>query len=81
MKIHIIIGKNYGDEGKGLAVDYFAGTAKRRGTPVLVVRHNGGAQAGHTVDRRNGRFIFHQLSSGSFLGADTLWAKTFLPDL
>lgn len=81
MKIHIIIGKNYGDEGKGLAVDYFAKKAKMRGDSVLVVRHNGGAQAGHTVDRRNGRFIFHQLSSGSFLGADTLWAKTFLPDL
>ncbi len=28
-----------------------------------------------------GRFIFHQLSSGSFSKADTLWAKTFLPDL
>lgn len=81
MKIHIIIGKNYGDEGKGLAVDYFARKAAERGRSVLVIRHNGGAQAGHTVDRPDGRFIFHQLSSGSFSKADTLWAKTFLPDL
>lgn len=81
MKIHIIVGKNYGDEGKGLAVDYFAERAKSRGEHALVIRHNGGAQAGHTVDRPAGRFIFHQLSSGSFAGADTFWADTFLPDL
>ena len=78
---HIIIGKNFGDEGKGLAVDYFALQAQKNNMPCLVIRHNGGAQAGHTVDLPDTRFVFHQLSSGSFRGADTLWAETFLPDL
>lgn len=81
MEAQIIIGKSFGDEGKGLATDYFARQAQQSGKPCLVVRHNGGAQAGHTVDCREGRFVFHQLSSGSFRGADTLWADAFLPDL
>lgn len=74
-----VIGKNFGDEGKGLAVDYLALQAK--GEPVLVIRHNGGAQSGHTVDLPDKRFIFHELSSGSFRGADTFWADTFYPDM
>ena len=73
---YAVIGNNYGDEGKGLAVDYLTLSGHN-----LVVRHNGGAQAGHTVDREDGRFVFHELSSGSFNGADTYWADTFLPDL
>lgn len=73
---YAVIGNNYGDEGKGLAVDYLTLSGHN-----LVVRHNGGAQAGHTVDREDGRFVFHELSSGSFNGADTYWANTFFPDL
>ncbi len=81
MKIDIVIGKNFGDEGKGLAVDLFAKEAQDKNIACLVIKHNGGAQAGHTVDLPMGRFIFHQLSSGSFRGADTFWDKTYLPDL
>lgn len=81
MNVRIVIGKSFGDEGKGLAVDYFSDLAEKSGRRCLVIRHNGGAQAGHTVDLQNGRFVFHQLSSGSFRSADTLWADTFLPDL
>ena len=73
---YAVIGNNYGDEGKGLAVDYLTLSGHN-----LVVRHNGGAQAGHTVDREDKRFVFHELSSGSFNGADTYWAETFFPDL
>ena len=73
---YAVIGNNYGDEGKGLAVDYLTLSGHN-----LVVRHNGGAQAGHTVDREDKRFVFHELSSGSFNGADTYWADTFFPDL
>ena len=43
--IHIVIGKNFGDEGKGLAVDYFAMRAREAEMPCLVIRYNGGAQA------------------------------------
>ena len=73
---YAVIGNNYGDEGKGLAVDYLTLSGHN-----LVVRHNGGAQAAHTVDREDKRFVFHELSSGSFNGADMYWASTFLPDL
>ena len=76
--IFAVIGKNFGDEGKGLAVDYLSARAEGK---VLVIRHNGGAQSGHTVDLETKRFVFHELSSGSFRGADTLWADTFYPDL
>ena len=75
--IRCIIGAGYGDEGKGLAADYFSLQSKN----TLVVRHNGGAQSGHTVEFPDKRFIFHELSSGSFRGADTYWADTFLPDI
>lgn len=75
--ITAIIGCHYGDEGKGLATDFYASGP---GT-VLVIRHNGGAQSGHTVEIGDRRFVFHELSSGSFRGADTYWAPTFFPDL
>lgn len=81
MGVYAIIGKNFGDEGKGLATDCYALRAQKNNKTCLGIRHNGGAQAGHTVDLEGSRFIFHQLSSGSFRMADTLWAPTFLPDV
>ena len=76
-KIRAVIGKGFGDEGKGLAVDYFCSKVPE----TIVIKHNGGAQAGHTVELGDKRFVFHQLSSGSFRHADTLWAETYYPDL
>ena len=76
-RITVVIGKNFGDEGKGLATDYFTGQIPA----ALVIKHNGGAQAGHTVDRPGQRFVFHQLSSGSFHNVPTYLSETFLPDL
>ncbi len=76
-KITIVTGKNFGDEGKGLATDFFTGQS----SDALAIKHNGGAQAGHTVDRTDRRFVFHQLSSGSFHGVPTYLSATFLPDL
>lgn len=72
-----VIGKNFGDEGKGLATDFLC----LSGAKNLVVRANGGAQSGHTVEIGAKRFVFHELSSGSFRGADTYWAATFHPDM
>ena len=79
MKTIVIIGKNFGDEGKGLATDFFSSSCQN----ALVVRTNGGAQSGHTVEKEapQKRFVFHELSSGSFNGASTLWADSFYPDL
>lgn len=80
MRVIAVIGKNFGDEGKGMAVDYFSLDSGK----TLVVRHNGGAQSGHTVVRKTPekkRFVFHELSSGSCRGADTLWIDSFYPDI
>ena len=48
MKIYAVIGANFGDEGKGLVTNKLA----EKLTNAIVVRHNGGAQAGHTVCKR-----------------------------
>lgn len=74
--ITAIIGANYGDEGKGLAVNYFTREGKN-----LVVRHNGGAQSGHTVEVGDKRFVFHEIGSGTLNGAATFWDGTYHPDL
>lgn len=76
-RVNVVIGKGFGDEGKGLAVDYLCS----RYNNSLVVKHNGGAQAGHTVDLPDKRFVFHQLSSGSFRKAATFFSDTYYPDL
>lgn len=77
--VDIIIGANYGDEGKGLATDYFAEKAARKGKQVLVVCSNGGAQRGHTVDLGDGRrHVFHHFGSGSYAGADTFLDYHFI---
>lgn len=75
-EIKVVIGKNFGDEGKGQTVSDLC-----KGASALVVRHNGGAQAGHTVEEGAFRFVFHQIGSGSLWGAPTYWSHTFLPDL
>jgi len=53
-----ILGLQWGDEGKGKVVDYFAGGAD------IVARFGGGANAGHTVVTDQGKFILHLLPSG-----------------
>lgn len=75
-EIKVVIGKNFGDEGKGAIVNLLC-----RNQKALVVRGNGGAQAGHTVEEGSFRFVFHQLGSGSLQGCPVFWSKYFLPDL
>lgn len=73
MKLQAVIGAQFGDEGKGLITDYLARPR------ALVVRHNGGAQAGHTVITPEGlRHEFHHVGAGSFRGAHTLLARRFI---
>jgi adenylosuccinate synthase len=54
-----VIGLQWGDEGKGKVVDILAETSD------IVVRYNGGANAGHTVVVGNDKFALHLLPSGS----------------
>jgi len=75
MKVYAVIGANYGDEGKGLITDYLASKSSR----AVVVRFNGGAQAGHTVVTPDGRrHVFHHFGSGSFTGATTFLSRYFI---
>ncbi|MCR5251819.1 MAG: adenylosuccinate synthetase [Lachnospiraceae bacterium] len=75
--IRIVIGANYGDEGKGLMTDYFAAEALGRKRRTLVICSNGGAQRGHTVTTPEGvRHVFHHFGSGTLAGADT-WLPRF----
>lgn len=77
--VKIVIGANFGDEGKGLMTDYFAGNARARGQSCLTVCHNGGCQRGHTVVSPAGlRHVFHHFGSGSMEGADTYLASEFI---
>lgn len=72
----VVIGANFGDEGKGLVTDFLAA---RSGGDTLVVRMNGGAQAGHTVATPDGqRHVFSHFGSGSFAGASTLLSRFFV---
>ena len=76
MNVKIVIGSNYGDEGKGLASRYFA--QKAEGS-CLTVLHNGGAQRGHTVDYLEGkRFVYHHLACGTADGSDTYFEQNFI---
>lgn len=76
MKVAVVIGANYGDEGKGLITDYLAAAD---GLNTLVVRFNGGAQAGHTVQRPDGlRHVFSHFSAGTFAGAQTYLSHFFI---
>ncbi len=57
-KITVMIGLQWGDEGKGKAVDVFSSFFD------MVVRYQGGANAGHTLCVENKEFIFHLIPSG-----------------
>lgn len=77
--IKVVIGANFGDEGKGLMADYFCHQAIAKRENCIVVCHNGGAQRGHTVTTPDGlRHVFHHFGSGTFTGADTYFSKDFI---
>jgi len=60
----VVVGAQWGDEGKGKIVDVLAERAD------MVVRYQGGANAGHTVDTGEGKsFVLHQIPSGILQGA------------
>ena len=55
-----IVGINWGDEGKGRMVDLLTNSYD------IVVRYQGGGNAGHTVVNEHGKFALHLLPSGIF---------------
>lgn len=72
---HIVVGLGFGDEGKGLATDWLCGQAQAQGRAPLVVRFNGGHQAGHTVTTAIGqRHVFSNFGAGTLRGVPTYWS-------
>ncbi len=60
MSVTVLVGSQWGDEGKGKMIDYLAPDMD------LVVRFQGGDNAGHTVINDNGVFKLHLIPSGVF---------------
>ncbi len=60
MAVNCVVGLQWGDEGKGRIVDYLAQDAD------MVIRYQGGDNAGHTVVNEYGKFGLHILPSGIF---------------
>ncbi|MBR4910224.1 MAG: adenylosuccinate synthase [Clostridia bacterium] len=58
--VKAVVGANWGDEGKGKITDMLAGAAD------IVVRFQGGANAGHTIRNKYGKFALHTMPSGVF---------------
>lgn len=79
MRTIAVIGKNFGDEGKGFTCSRLASSLKK----ALIIKHNGGGQAGHTVEDPEGkwRFIHHQIGAGAEYHVPTLFSDSFMPDL
>lgn len=63
--VKAIVGANWGDEGKGKITDMMAQEAD------IVVRFQGGANAGHTIVNNYGKFALHTLPSGVFYSHTT----------
>ncbi|BFN37288.1 adenylosuccinate synthase [Fidelibacter multiformis] len=62
MSVSIVMGAQWGDEGKGKIVDTLAEKAD------LVIRYQGGANAGHTVIHGNKKYVLHLIPSGIISG-------------
>ncbi|MBL6959785.1 MAG: adenylosuccinate synthase [Anaerolineales bacterium] len=60
MSVRIVLGMQWGDEGKGKAIDTFAGDFD------YIARYNGGNNAGHTIVNDYGTFKIHLVPSGVF---------------
>ena len=63
--VQAVVGANWGDEGKGKITDMLAEKAD------IIVRLQGGANAGHTIVNNYGKFALHTLPSGVFYGHTT----------
>ena len=62
MPVRAVVGANWGDEGKGKVTDYLASRAD------VVVRFQGGRNAGHTIVHDGGKFVLHLLPLSAFTG-------------
>ncbi len=58
MTAHLVVGTQWGDEGKAKVIDFLSNRMD------IIVRYQGGANAGHTVKVKDNTYIFHLIPSG-----------------
>lgn len=74
MKARIVIGANYGDEGKGTVVARYSKCSNN----VLNVLTNGGSQRGHSILTEDGNITFQHFGAGTYYGADNYYSCFFI---
>lgn len=75
-EVKIVIGSAFGDEGKGVTVQYLCKKAIDEGKKPLVIRFSGGSQAAHTINYNGIEHICSSYGSGVLMGVPTLIWET-----
>lgn len=75
-EVKIVLGSLFGDEGKGVTVQYLCKKAIDEGKKPLVIRYSGGPQAAHTIQNGDITHICSTFGSGVLLGVPTLIVGT-----
>ena len=76
MNIKVVIGANYGDEGKGLVSGCLAREAAQKNEKILTVFYNGTTQRAHTFEGE----IHRAMAAGTKYGSDTFYHRQFVID-
>lgn len=80
MEVKIVLGHTFGDEGKGVTVQWLCKKAIEEGKKPLVVRFSGGPQAAHTIFNGGTEHICSSFGSGVLLGAPTMYTEEVYMD-
>lgn len=75
MEVKIVLGHCFGDEGKGVTVQWLCKKAIEEGKRPLVVRFSGGPQAAHTIFNGGTEHICSSFGSGVLLGVPTMYTN------
>lgn len=80
MEVKIVLGHTFGDEGKGVTVQWLCKKALEEGKRPLVMRFSGGPQAAHTIFNGRTEHICSSFGSGVLLGVPTLLERNVFVD-
>lgn len=72
---YAVIGLGFGDEGKGVVVDFLANEINKYNMSSIVIRFSGGHQVSHTVVHSDKRHIFTNYGSGTMRNVPTYWSS------
>jgi adenylosuccinate synthase len=68
LKVDVIVGVQYGDEGKGKVTHHLL----KDGDYTHCIRYNGGCNAGHTIYHNGEKFVTHHIPAGVFFGVKSI---------